>query len=128
MAPMHRMWFPVLLSLALFPCSTGAAGNAILQSVSGRVRVKIPPAAALVNATPGLNLPEGSQVITLKEGKAEVRFDDGHFIRLAELTTVTLDKVPERNTKGTIQTLVHLLRGRVRAITFALVGEGEPLP
>jgi len=96
---------------------------ATLISATGMVRIKETPAAAIATAAVGQALPEGAQVITLKDARCQIRFDDGHFVTLAEATTITLDRLPRR--KGTVQTLLHLLRGKIRAMVDRSRGEGD---
>lgn len=95
---------------------------AILVSVTRLVRVKEPSAANLVQAAAGASLLEGSQVVTLDSSRAEIKFRDGHFIRLAPNTSIVLSRLPRHDAQ---RSLVHLLAGRIRALVDKRIGEGD---
>lgn len=122
---------PLLIAMALslwIPAVPARAGVdeqtpiAILVSITRLVRVKENPKARLEAARAGASLLEGSQVVTLEGSRAEIKFRDGHFIRLAPQTSIVLSRLPR---KGAKRTLVHLLAGRVRALVDKTLGEGD---
>jgi hypothetical protein len=127
MRSMRRTFVIAGLVIALNSSSFAAVDAGIrmatLVSATGMVRIKESPAAQITAATIGMSLPEGAQVITLKDTHCQVKFDDGHYVMLAEATTLTLDRLPRRT--GSVQTLLHLLRGKIRAMVDRSRGEGD---
>ncbi len=128
MRGMKRMGLAGLAVLGLVVARPAVASTdsgvptATLVSMTRMVRVKDGPAAQPRAGTFGMALPEGSQVFTLADSRAHIRFDDGHFILLGANTSVVIQRLPKR---GAVRTLVQLLKGKVQALIDRGKGEGD---
>ncbi len=100
----------------------GVAATATLVKVKNHVRVKRTPNGKVIEGKPGLKLPEGSIIYTLAKSRCEIKFGDGHFLRLASSAKIKIARTQRRRAK---RTLIQLLRGRVRAMIDRALGDGD---
>ncbi len=86
---------------------------ATLAEVTPLVRAQFPGSKEFRNLAKGATLPEGTLVVTMAQGKAEIRFTDGHFILLSPNSSIELKRLPQ---PGAERTLLRLAKGAVRAL------------
>lgn len=119
-----------LATAALMLCSAriacagaeSAAPVATLTSTTPLVRVQLKGARDWKNVAKGDTLPEGTTVVTMAQGKAEIRFTDGHFILLSPNSSIEIKRLP---VKGQERTLLRLVKGAVRALVDRSKREGD---
>lgn len=99
-----------------------AAPVATITTATPLIRAKLPGAKDFRNVTKGDTLPEGATVVTMAQGKAEIRFTDGHYVILSPNSSIEIKRLP---VKGKEQTLLRLVRGAVRALVDRSKREGD---
>jgi ferric-dicitrate binding protein FerR (iron transport regulator) len=109
------------------PTSARAAADervmvATLISATGLVRVRDVSASKFVEAKAGRTMAEGAQVVTLEKSRCEILFSEGRMLKLAEGSTVTVARLPK---KDSMRSLARLIRGRVKAVVNRAIGEGD---
>ncbi|MEK7475572.1 MAG: FecR family protein [Candidatus Coatesbacteria bacterium] len=98
-----------------------AAGTPLAQmgSVTGLVRIAHPGSPTQDQAVAGMPLAEGDRVSCLA-GRAEIRFTDGHVLRLVENSVLEIMGPVQRGKRGVF---TRLFAGRVRAIVARLTAD-----
>lgn len=86
---------------------------ATIADATPLVRMTLAGSKDYRNVTKGDTLPEGATVVTMAQGKAEIRFTDGHFILLSPNSSIEIKRLP---TKEKERTLLRLVKGAVRAL------------
>jgi hypothetical protein len=112
----------VLLAASAVAGTDESTAVATITTMTPLVRVKMKADAAPVTATADMQLPEGSQVITLAGGACEIRFSRAHIMRLEAMTTVTIQRMPKRSA---MRILVQLLGGRARAMVDRMRADSD---
>ncbi|MBM3300081.1 MAG: FecR domain-containing protein, partial [Deltaproteobacteria bacterium] len=99
--------------LAIFPSLAQAAAVGKFTHVEGRVDV-IPPAQPARAATLGDEVSIGDTLRTKSQSKAEVTFNDGNVLRIAERTAMVISEymVDQESMSGTLK----LSRGKIQNI------------
>ena len=127
----HNVLLTIALALFLAapgPALAGARDSdgeefmATLKSVTRFVRVQATPKGKPVQGKPGMRLKRGTQVFTLAKSRCEIEFGRGHFLRLASNAKIVIQRMSRKRPK---QTLLQLLKGRVRALVDRARGDGN---
>ncbi len=115
-----RILLALLLSLSpVLPVRAAEAPLAELVKITGLVRVVNAGGAVEAAATSGQSLFQGDRIIT-GAGKAEVRFANGHTLRLAPKSTIEIMAPQHPKKPGIRGTFTRLVKGSVRAIVKGL--------
>jgi len=108
----------ILVVISVFVQGAALAAGAPLAQVNrvnGLVRVARAGSLDQAQVTVGMTLAEGDRVTTIS-GRVEVRFADGHVLRLVENSTVDV-MAPPRGKKGVF---MRLVTGKMRALVARL--------
>lgn len=106
----------VLLALSAGASRAGTDASvsvATIASATPLIRVMLPGSKDYRPVTQGATLPEGATVVTMAQGRAEIRFTDGHFIVLSPNSSIEIKRLPR---PGSERTLLRLVKGAVRAL------------
>jgi len=100
-----------------------ASLEATVTSLTKFVRVKRAGKKKYFNAEAGMSLKEGDRIYTLDKGKCELAFSGAHIVRLGPNSHMVISRYSR--TRGSGRILLHLLKGRVRALINRARGDGE---
>jgi hypothetical protein len=92
-----------------------ARGGAVVETVVGNVRVEYQPATKAIQATVGMDLPEGSMISTGKNGRVFIRFGITDLVRLKGDSTIVISQLKGSRPTRT-NTLLQLVTGTMRAM------------
>ena len=116
--------FGVFAGIALLPGLTGAQEQvtAKITHLVGNVEVRAKVAAAWRPARIGMTVKERWDIRAYLESEADVTFADGTVLKIGENSVVTLSRMKAESGKGTSQSTVKILSGRVWGNVRKLTG------
>ncbi len=98
-----------------------AADSGQFTEINGQVSV-LRPGGQAVQAVLGLRVMQGDKVMTAKNGKATILFNDGSVLRLGPSTTLGITKLAYQEDKGVVQAAYDLAAGTLMSVVGSLFG------
>lgn len=119
---MKRVQAFLLVAAALLLASQLAFAEPVgtFTKVEGNVDVLRQSDSAAVRVRAGDPVSLGDAIRTKREGKAEITFRDQTVLQLAPETRIVVDEYTYRGDRARERGLIHLLRGKVRALVSKL--------
>ena len=111
----------LLVALLVIPWSVFAAPVGKITAMEGRVDITSPGQAARLVA-PGEFVSIGDFVRTKSKAKAEITFNEGNILRLAENTRIGITEYMSGQKRNS--SILSLLRGKIQNIVKSIGGEG----
>jgi len=123
-----RLIMPIGVYVLVAGDTLGAVANpstpyARLTSIVGTVRVRAPETTSYINGKSELRLYEGAEVLTAENSFCKIWFTEGRRLRMAPRSRLVITRLSVPNAESG-RTLLHLLKGRVRAISERVLGQG----
>lgn len=84
-----------------------------ITKLEGSVLIQAKGKAIALPARTGMELKAGDRIITGKDGKVEISFDDGSITRVAPNSRIDFEKLSQDETQGTTTTVINTNWGKI---------------